>query len=172
MSSDGKLLCLTWATGLQWRKIHHKLSSRIVWCQSYIVCRRVDDKLTVKIADFGLSRDIYKSDYYLVENKHRPLPVRWMAVESLTSGIFTMKSDVVRRDVIWYVQTRQRPKQRHPFYRRLWICRSCDIIIIPFEGMKWGWFLCEGALFYWYRKTMHVVEPSPLGPVHCRPLPS
>ena len=56
---------------------------------------RVDEELTVKIADFGLSRDVYRTDYYRVEDKHRPLPVRWMAIESLTLGVFTSKSDVV-----------------------------------------------------------------------------
>ena len=56
---------------------------------------RLNTEQVVKIADFGLSRDVYKSDYYRVEDKHRPLPVRWMAVESLTSGVFSAKSDVV-----------------------------------------------------------------------------
>ena len=49
----------------------------------------------VKIADFGLSRDIYKSDYYRLEDKHRPLPVKWMALESLLAGVFSTKTDVV-----------------------------------------------------------------------------
>ena len=56
---------------------------------------RINKSLIVKIADFGLSRDIYKSDYYRVEDKKRPLPVKWMAIESLTEGVFSTKSDVV-----------------------------------------------------------------------------
>ena len=59
----------------------------------------MNDKSVVKIADFGLSRDVYKCDYYRIEDRHRPLPVRWMAVESLTSGVFSVKSDVVRRSL-------------------------------------------------------------------------
>jgi len=77
----------------------------------------VGDHLTVKISDFGLSRDIYSSDYYRyveIENREelvsedyrltRPkhfrvqskslLPVRWMPPESILYGKFTTESDV------------------------------------------------------------------------------
>ena len=60
------------------------------------LCFRVDDKLTVKIADFGLARDIYHDDYYKVQDKCRPLPIKWVAIEALKQSKFTTKSDVVR----------------------------------------------------------------------------
>lgn len=51
----------------------------------------------MKIADFGLSHDVYKDEYYrLNEGSSKPLPVKWMALESLTAGYFTTQSDVVR----------------------------------------------------------------------------
>lgn len=53
----------------------------------------VGDHLTVKISDFGLSRDIYASDYYRVQSKSL-LPVRWMPPESILFGKFTSESDV------------------------------------------------------------------------------
>ncbi len=49
----------------------------------------------IKIADFGLSRDIYETDYYKEGDAKRPLPVKWMSYESLDRGLYTSKSDVV-----------------------------------------------------------------------------
>ena len=49
----------------------------------------------MKVADFGLSRDIYTKDYYSSKDKDAKLPVRWMALESLTNRIYNYKTDVV-----------------------------------------------------------------------------
>lgn len=53
----------------------------------------ISDNLIVKISDFGLSRDIYSSDYYRVQGKSM-LPVRWMPPEAILYGKFTIESDV------------------------------------------------------------------------------
>ncbi|XP_014295647.1 insulin-like receptor [Microplitis demolitor] len=53
----------------------------------------VAEDLTVKIGDFGMTRDIYETDYYRKGTKGL-LPVRWMAPESLKDGVFTSYSDV------------------------------------------------------------------------------
>lgn len=55
----------------------------------------VNEQYMVKVADFGLSHDIYSEDYYRVQDRTKPLPVKWMAIESLTSGKYTIESDVV-----------------------------------------------------------------------------
>ena len=55
---------------------------------------RVDGTHTVKVADFGLSRDLFNAEYYKGDQK-APLPVRWMAVESLRDLKFSVKTDVV-----------------------------------------------------------------------------
>nr|XP_036873018.1 insulin-like growth factor 1 receptor [Manis javanica] len=47
---------------------------------------------TVKIGDFGITRDIYETDYYCKGGKGL-LPVCWMSPESLKDGVFT-HSDV------------------------------------------------------------------------------
>ncbi len=57
---------------------------------------RLDENYTVKVADFGLARDVYDKEYYSVHNKNGvKLPVKWMALESLQTHKFTTKSDVV-----------------------------------------------------------------------------
>lgn len=55
----------------------------------------VNETYLLKIADFGLSHDIYGDDYYRVKDKSKPLPVKWMSIESLTTGRYTIESDVV-----------------------------------------------------------------------------
>ena len=55
----------------------------------------MDGSYIVKIADFGMSRDVYEKDYYTMHNMNKPLPMKWMAVESLKEGRYTSKSDVV-----------------------------------------------------------------------------
>ncbi|KAK4036254.1 hypothetical protein OUZ56_028317 [Daphnia magna] len=47
----------------------------------------------VKIADFGMSRDIYRADYYRKGGKAM-LPVKWMPPEAFLEGVFTSKTDV------------------------------------------------------------------------------
>uniref|UniRef100_T1H974 Tyrosine-protein kinase receptor n=1 Tax=Rhodnius prolixus TaxID=13249 RepID=T1H974_RHOPR len=47
----------------------------------------------VKIADFGMARDIYRADYYRKGGKAM-LPIKWMPPEAFLDGIFTTKTDV------------------------------------------------------------------------------
>ncbi|XP_071643096.1 insulin-like receptor-like [Temnothorax longispinosus] len=65
----------------------------------------VAEDLTVKIGDFGMTRDIYETDYYRKGSKGL-LPVRWMAPESLKDGVFTSFSDVWSYGVVlWEMVT-------------------------------------------------------------------
>ncbi|BFZ05313.1 hypothetical protein BsWGS_08351 [Bradybaena similaris] len=48
---------------------------------------------TVKIADFGMARDVYMTEYYR-KDQRALMPIRWMAPESLSDGIFTTMTDV------------------------------------------------------------------------------
>eukprot|EP00795_Rhopilema_esculentum_P006272 gene6272-11692_t len=65
----------------------------------------VSADFTVKIGDFGMTRDVYETDYYRKGGKGL-LPVRWMAPESLRDGIFTTASDVWSYGVVlWEMAT-------------------------------------------------------------------
>ena len=59
-----------------------------------VLCVRVDGSLSVRVADFGLTRDIYETDYYRQSQLGR-VPVKWMAPESLHDRISDEKTDVV-----------------------------------------------------------------------------
>ncbi len=56
----------------------------------------MDEEKIVKVADFGLSRDLFDSDYYTMTDLETPLPVRWMALEAIDNKTYTTMSDVVR----------------------------------------------------------------------------
>jgi FMS-like tyrosine kinase 1 len=47
----------------------------------------------VKIADFGMARFLNQDDYYR-QRSNKPVPVKWMAPESVLQKIYTEKSDV------------------------------------------------------------------------------
>ncbi|XP_067886737.1 muscle, skeletal receptor tyrosine-protein kinase [Heterodontus francisci] len=53
----------------------------------------VGENLVVKIADFGLSRNIYSADYYKA-NENDAIPIRWMPPESIFFNRYTTDSDV------------------------------------------------------------------------------
>ncbi|NXJ92815.1 RON protein, partial [Corythaixoides concolor] len=68
----------------------------------------LDETLTVKVADFGLARDVFGKEYYSIRrHRHAKLPVKWMALESLQTQKFTTKSDVWSFGVLmWELLTR------------------------------------------------------------------
>ncbi|GAB1288536.1 Receptor protein-tyrosine kinase [Apodemus speciosus] len=53
----------------------------------------VGENMVVKIADFGLSRNIYSADYYKADGNDA-IPIRWMPPESIFYNRYTTESDV------------------------------------------------------------------------------
>jgi len=95
--------------------VHRDLAARNVLMAANKVC---------KVSDFGLTRDVYEGDTYLKTSKGRgkqlPLrirpdvissfwyavPIKWMALESLSDHVYTSKSDVWSFGVLlWELST-------------------------------------------------------------------
>ncbi|CAK8694004.1 unnamed protein product [Clavelina lepadiformis] len=53
----------------------------------------LDENFNVVVSDFGLSRKLYTENYYRLKHNVK-LPVKWMAIESLTDWIFNSATDV------------------------------------------------------------------------------
>ncbi|XP_077994510.1 hepatocyte growth factor receptor-like [Glandiceps talaboti] len=67
----------------------------------------VDESDTVKVSDFGLSRDIYEREYYSSQDKKAKLPIRWMSLESIKNSLYNVKTDVWSYGVVvWELLTR------------------------------------------------------------------
>ena len=65
---------------------------------------RIGESSRVKVADFGLSKDMYEKDYYSSTDRKTKLPIKWMALESLENYVFTFKTDVVSSLVSVYCE--------------------------------------------------------------------
>lgn len=62
--------------------------------KTFFLIHRLGDDLRVRVADFGLSKKIYSRNYYRQKVAIR-VPIKWMAMESLSESVYTTKSDVV-----------------------------------------------------------------------------
>ena len=81
---------------LAFQCIHRDLAARNV---------RVSDDYVLKIADFGLARDVHMHEYYRKTTDGR-LPVKWMAPEALFQRVYTSQSDVWSFGILlWEIMT-------------------------------------------------------------------
>ena len=75
---------------------------------NYIVCCRIDMNDVIKVADFGLTEDMYSYNYFRpkgsAEGKNEEkLPIKWMAPESIETNLFNENTDVVSNSYIIFM---------------------------------------------------------------------
>ncbi|XP_072372791.1 BDNF/NT-3 growth factors receptor isoform X1 [Scyliorhinus torazame] len=113
--SDGQCNRMAELTQSQMLHIAMQIAAGMVYLASQHFVHRdlatrnclVGENLLVKIGDFGMSRDVYSTDYYRVSvGGHTMLPIRWMPPESIMYRRFTTESDVWSLGVVlWEIFT-------------------------------------------------------------------
>ena len=72
------------------------MSDNLLLSALHLVLYRMDVNFVIKVADFGLSETIDTSkDYFRQDMNSVKLPVKWLAPECLSDGMFSVKTDVV-----------------------------------------------------------------------------
>ncbi|TSL28214.1 BDNF/NT-3 growth factors receptor [Bagarius yarrelli] len=113
LMADGQHSMLVELTQSQMLHIAQQIAAGMVYLASQHFVHRdlatrnclVGENLLVKIGDFGMSRDVYSTDYYRVGG-HTMLPIRWMPPESIMYRRFTTESDVWSLGVVlWEIFT-------------------------------------------------------------------
>ncbi|KAG9281842.1 neurotrophic tyrosine kinase, receptor, type 2b [Astyanax mexicanus] len=113
LMADGQQSMLVELTQSQMLHIAQQIAAGMVYLASQHFVHRdlatrnclVGENLLVKIGDFGMSRDVYSTDYYRVGG-HTMLPIRWMPPESIMYRRFTTESDVWSLGVVlWEIFT-------------------------------------------------------------------
>ena len=67
----------------------------------YFCLSRIDLHGIIKVADFGLTEDMYGTNYFRRQKREsesgseEKVPIRWMAPESIDNNIYNESSDVV-----------------------------------------------------------------------------
>ena len=93
--------------------VHRDLAARNCMCDIgrvmvspmlILISFRIDERGIVKVADFGLTEEMYCRNYFRRDKseggREEKVPIRWMAPESIKNDIYNEATDVVCR--IWF----------------------------------------------------------------------
>ena len=96
-------------TETRFKRIAAEIADGMLWLSQHKYIHRdlaarnclISNNDVIKIADLGLSKDIYQNPVYREKCKSL-LPIRWMSPESLLDGSSTTKSDIWSYGVVLY----------------------------------------------------------------------
>ncbi len=79
------------------------MSTRLSQCSFILhIPFRLDSGGGIRVGDFGLAEDVYASGYFRQNDPSNvKVPYKWMALESLNDAMFTEKTDVVSRCMLY-----------------------------------------------------------------------
>ena len=86
----------------------------------HLICR-IDGDGVIKVADFGLTEDMYGANYHrhVKDNggNEEKMPIRWMAPESIETDLYSESTDVVSYHNVGrrYIGMAQMPASRNTF---------------------------------------------------------
>ena len=82
---------------------------------------RIDTNFLIKVSDFGLSETMDSSKIYFRQDQETTLklPFKWLALESITEGVFSEKTDVVSHFCL-------------PLTNKLTSCRPSEEVHAPY----------------------------------------
>ena len=85
---------MTWLQEIACENFIHVLIAQEPLIGIHSILYRVNEYLQIKVADFGLAKDVYMTDYYRQTTTGK-IPAKWMAPEALHDRISNEKTDVV-----------------------------------------------------------------------------
>ena len=112
--------------------------------ESYFAIR-VDNELSIKVGDFGLSRDTYQTEYYKMSIA-TACPVKWMPPEMLRDGISTEKSDVVSYCVCMCLKIMCMAKY-NIYYFAVIIIHKLHVLSFHFWLYQWAFGITSWEVF-------------------------